>query len=170
MTDVDDTEITCTLNGKRWRGRVPTTRTLLELLRTDMGLRGTKRGCEMMSCGVCTVLLDGRPVSACGVFAVDVDAASVRTVEGLQSGEDLNALQQAFADRVAAQCGYCTAGQLMSATALIESHESLSREQIRQWMQTNLCRCGSYTGVIEAIEMVHAQIRSSCDSVADIEL
>jgi aerobic carbon-monoxide dehydrogenase small subunit len=119
---------------------------------------------------VCTVLLDGRPVSACGVFAVDADAASIRTVEGLQNGAELNALQQAFADRVAAQCGYCTAGQLMSATALIESHESLNREQIRRWMQTNLCRCGSYTGVIEAIETVHAHTLSVRDSGADIEL
>lgn len=170
-------DIACVVNGVPWRGPVAVGGTVLDLLRGEMGLRGAKRGCELMTCGVCTVLVDGRPISACGMFAVDLDGCELRTVEGLSAGGgepagavtanaepssgELSPLQREFADRVAAQCGYCTSGQLMSATALIASHadERLSRDEIRRWMQTNLCRCGSYGGVVEAIEAAHARLR-----------
>ncbi len=153
-------EIRCVVNGVSWRGAVPADGALLDLLRGPLGLHGTKRGCEMLACGVCTVLVDDRPVSACGMFAVDVDGAQVRTVEGLGDGDGdgdgLGPLQQEFAARVAAQCGFCTSGQLMSATALIETHPAVTRAEIRDWMSTNLCRCGSYAGIVEAVEAAHA--------------
>jgi xanthine dehydrogenase YagT iron-sulfur-binding subunit len=146
-----DVDIECVVNGVAWRGAVPAGASLLDLLRGPFGLHGTKRGCEMLVCGVCTVLVDGRPVSACGMFAADVDGAEVRTVEGLADGEELSPLQRAFADRVAAQCGYCTPGQLMSATALLETHGVVTKAQAREWMCANLCRCGSYAGIVEAV-------------------
>jgi aerobic-type carbon monoxide dehydrogenase small subunit (CoxS/CutS family) len=147
----DEVEIGCVVNGVVWRGVVPAGASLLELLRGPLGLRGPKRGCEMLVCGVCTVLVDGRPISACGMFAADVDGAVVRTVEGLAEGDRLSALQRAFADRVAAQCGYCTPGQLMSATALLEIHGVVTKAQVREWMCANLCRCGSYAGIVDAV-------------------
>jgi aerobic-type carbon monoxide dehydrogenase small subunit (CoxS/CutS family) len=150
-----DVEITCTVNGVPWHGRAPVGGSLLDLLRGPLGLTGAKRGCEMLACGVCTVLIDGRPVSACGMFASDLDGTAMRTVEGLAPGGELSDLQRAFADRVAAQCGYCTSGQLMTATALIETHAELTRADIRDWMRTNLCRCGSYAGIVEAVEAAH---------------
>jgi aerobic-type carbon monoxide dehydrogenase small subunit (CoxS/CutS family) len=109
-----------------------------------------------MACGVCTVLVDDRPVSACGMPAVDIDGARVRTVEGLGAGGQLDALQRAFVSHVAAQCGYCTPGQLMSATALIDSGPALTRAEIVDWMRTNLCRCGSYAAIVDAIATAHA--------------
>jgi xanthine dehydrogenase YagT iron-sulfur-binding subunit len=154
-----DVDIECVVNGVAWRGAVPAADSLLDLLRGPFGLHGPKRGCEMLVCGVCTVLVDGRPVSACGMFAADADGAEVRTVEGLADGEGLSPLQRAFADRVAAQCGYCTPGQLMTATALLESHGVVTRAQAREWMCANLCRCGSYAGIVEAVLAAHTADR-----------
>jgi aerobic-type carbon monoxide dehydrogenase small subunit (CoxS/CutS family) len=158
MTDGTEVAISCKINGTSWHGSVPAAGTLLDLLRRDLGMVGTKRGCELLTCGVCTVLVDGRPVSACGMFAVDIDGTDVRTIEGLRVDGELNVLQRAFADRVAAQCGFCTSGQLMAATALIESHPGLARAEIVAWMRANLCRCGSYVGIVEAITDAHAAV------------
>jgi aerobic-type carbon monoxide dehydrogenase small subunit (CoxS/CutS family) len=145
--------VTTTINGRKWSGAVRPDGTLLDLLRDEIGLLGTKRGCEWMSCGACTVIVDGRPVSSCGFFASDVDGLSVRTVESLADEDGrLTPLQQAFVENVASQCGYCTSGQLMSATALLESGTRPSRTEIQRWMQTNLCRCASYAGILAAIE------------------
>jgi aerobic-type carbon monoxide dehydrogenase small subunit (CoxS/CutS family) len=145
------------INGEPWEGTVPPTEVLLDFLRGALGLIGTKRGCEWMSCGVCTVLLDGLPVSSCGMLAADVDGAEVRTVESLSAGGELTPLQAAFVERVGSQCGYCTPGQLMTATALLETGEPLTPERVKDWMQTNLCRCGSYVGILEAIEAAAAR-------------
>ena len=157
--------ITTTINGRPWSGTVRADGTLLDLLRDGLGLLGTKRGCEWMSCGACTVIVDDRPVSACGFLAVDIDGVTVRTVEGLASADGtVTPLQQAFVDNVASQCGYCTSGQLMSATALLESAARPSREEIRRWMQANLCRCASYVGILAAIEHAAAVIYQERDT------
>lgn len=144
-------EVSTTLNGHPWTGTVRPGGSLLDLLRDQLGLLGTKRGCEWMSCGACTVLVDGRPVSSCGFFASDIDGVAVRTVEGLAEDGGPTPLQEAFVENVASQCGYCTSGQLMSATALLESGSRPSEQEIRRWMQTNLCRCAGYAGILAAI-------------------
>lgn len=158
METADTVGVRCVLNGERWEGAVRPAQLLLDFLRDELGLTGTKRGCEWMSCGVCTVIVDGRPLSACGVLAADIDAADVRTIEGLSAQGRLSALQQAFIEKVGYQCGYCTPGQLMSATALIESQEQLTRDRIQTWMQGNLCRCGNYEGILAAIELALERI------------
>lgn len=144
--------IHCTINGEAWQGSVAPEELLLDLLRDRLHVTGTKRGCERLVCGACTVLVDGLPMSACGMLAADADSRTIATVEGLSGTQSLTRLQQAFVDNVAAQCGYCTPGQLMNATALLRTHCQPTRQQIQEWMRANLCRCGSYAGIIDAIE------------------
>lgn len=148
----NDVTIQCTINGEAWHGSVAPTDLLLDLLRDRLHLTGTKRGCERMACGACTVLVDDMPMSACGMLAVDADCRAVATIEGLSGSQSLTRLQEAFVTSVSAQCGYCTPGQLMNATALLHACSQPTRQQIKEWMRANLCRCGSYAGIIEAIE------------------
>lgn len=152
------TRLATTINGEAWVGEVRTDSTVLEFVREELGLTATKRGCEWLACGVCTVLLDGRPVSACGVFAVDLDGAELWTLEGLSAKGDprFEQLQAAFVDRVALQCGYCTPGQLTLAHALVSREKRPDSEEVRAWMSNNLCRCGSYVGIYEAVCSVSA--------------
>lgn len=152
MTTAGSVEIKVTINGEGWQGLVEPSDVLLDLLRDRLHLTGTKRGCEMLACGACTVLVDGLPVSACGMLAVDADSRDVLTIEGLGCSDGLTRLQRAFVSKVAAQCGYCTSGQLMNATALLRTHRQPTRPQIQEWMRANLCRCGSYGGIVAAIE------------------
>ena len=126
--------------------------TLLELLREDLQLTGTKHGCELGECGACTVLLDGQPVLACLVLAVACDGRDVRTVEGLADGAELHPLQAAFADLGGSQCGYCTPGMLVTAKALLDAEPNPSRERIREALSGNLCRCTGYQQIVEAVE------------------
>ncbi len=144
--------INLTVNGDRVRGAVPSQRTLLEWLRYDVGLTGSKQGCDKGDCGACTVLLDGKPVNACLVLAVEADGAVVQTVEGLQRGAELSPLQQAFIKHGATQCGFCIPGVLMSATALLDRGGVPSRDEIRQALSGNLCRCTGYTKILDAVE------------------
>jgi aerobic-type carbon monoxide dehydrogenase small subunit (CoxS/CutS family) len=127
-------------------------KTLLEVLREDLGLTGTKHGCELGECGACAVLLDGEPQLSCLVLAVECEGRRVDTVEGLARGAELHPLQAAFADLGAAQCGYCTPGILMTAKALLEHEKAPSRERIREAISGNLCRCTGYQQIYEAIE------------------
>jgi aerobic-type carbon monoxide dehydrogenase small subunit (CoxS/CutS family) len=157
MTTTDRIAIRVTINGEAWQGFVEPADLLLDLLRDRLRLTGTKRGCERLACGACTVLVDGMPISACGMLAVDADCRDVVTIEGLGGSDSLTRLQEAFVTRVAAQCGYCTPGQLVSATALLRAHCRPTRQQIQEWMRANLCRCGSYGGIIEAIESASRQ-------------
>jgi len=131
---------------------VPAHRTLLEVLREDLGLTGTKHGCELGECGACTVLVEGRPELACLRLAVSCDGASITTVEGLARGPQLDPLQETFADTGAAQCGYCTPGMLLVAHELLERNPRPSRDEIRLAISGNLCRCTGYLRIIEAIE------------------
>ena len=127
-------------------------KTLLELLREDLALTGTKHGCELGECGACAVLLDGMPQLSCLVLALECEGRSVETVEGLARGAELHPLQAAFADLGAAQCGYCTPGILMTAKALLDKEPQPSRDRIKGAISGNLCRCTGYQQIFEAIE------------------
>ncbi|HXM81507.1 MAG TPA: (2Fe-2S)-binding protein [Burkholderiales bacterium] len=127
-------------------------KTLLEVLREDLGLTGTKHGCELGECGACAVLIDGQPQLSCLVLAAECEGRAVETVEGLARGAELHPLQAAFADLGAAQCGYCTPGILMTAKALLDKEKTPTRERIKEAISGNLCRCTGYQQIFEAIE------------------
>ncbi len=144
-------ELSFELNGKPQTVSVAANRLLIELLREDLGLTGTKEGCSIGICGACSVLVDGKLLSACLVPAVFVDGCSVRTVEGLAPDGRLTPLQEAFIQHGGFQCGICTPGQLMAATALLERNLQPTVEQVREWMTGNLCRCTGYYKIIESV-------------------
>lgn len=127
-------------------------KTLLEVLREDLGHTGTKHGCELGECGACAVLLDGKPVLSCLVLALECDGRNVMTVEGLATDGNLHPLQEAFADLGAAQCGYCTPAILVTAKALLDQNANPNRDQIREALSGNLCRCTGYQQIFEAVE------------------
>jgi carbon-monoxide dehydrogenase small subunit len=149
MSDVHLVAIT--VNGTRHEVAVEARRTLADVLRHDLGYTGTHLGCEHGICGACTVLVDGAPTRSCLVFGVQADDCEVETVEGLADGDELNALQQAFSDRHGLQCGFCTPGFLMLATALLRENPDPSDDEIRDAMASNLCRCTGYQGILEAV-------------------
>ena len=142
------------VNGENREVATETNKTLLEVLREDMDLTGTKHGCEVGECGTCTVLIDGAPVLSCLVLGVEVEGQEILTIEGLKERDKPHPLQKAFADLGAAQCGYCTPGVLLTAKALLEQNPRPSREEIRDALAGNLCRCTGYTKIVEAVEMV----------------
>lgn len=144
--------VALTVNGKRRSVVVDNRTSLLDLLREHLGLPGTKKGCDQGACGACTVLVDDRRVNSCLTFAVMHDGARVTTIEGLARDGRLHPLQQAFIDHDGLQCGYCTPGQIVSGAACIAEGHARSREEIREWMSGNLCRCGAYTNIVTAIE------------------
>jgi len=144
--------ITITVNGATERLDVPSSMTLLQLLREKLALTGTKNGCEAGECGACTVLVDGEPVNSCMMLAVEADGRSVLTVEGLTDGDGLSPLQQAFVDHNAVQCGFCTPGMLMSATALLRRNAHPTEDEIKEAMVGNLCRCTGYVRIIDAVK------------------
>jgi len=152
--------ITLTINGARRQVPIDDVRvTLLDLLRERLDLPGTKKGCDRGQCGACTVILDGRRVNACLTLAVSCDGADVLTIEGLAKGQVLHPVQAAFIEHDGFQCGYCTPGQIMSAVGLImEGHAGTDPERIREGMSGNLCRCGAYVGIVEAVLSAQAQI------------
>ena len=155
MTMIATVPIEVTVNGARRALRVATHHTLLEVLRDDLTLTGTKECCLVGECGACTVLLDGRPVDSCLVLAVEADGGDILTVEGLAARDGrLAPIQQAFLDKGAVQCGFCIPGQLMSAHALLAGHPHPTREEIEEGMAGNLCRCACYEQIFEAIEAV----------------
>jgi len=141
-----------TVNGEPLEASFAPYKTLLEVLREDLGLTGTKHGCELGECGACAVLVDGQPQLSCLVLAIECEGRSIETVEGLGRGAALHPLQTAFADLGAAQCGYCTPGILMTAKALLEKEKNPSRDRIREAISGNLCRCTGYQQIFEAIE------------------
>jgi xanthine dehydrogenase YagT iron-sulfur-binding subunit len=143
-----------TVNGKPVEAEVAPWVTLLDFLREQLHLAGTKKGCDHGQCGACTVLVDGRRVNSCLILAVVKDGAEITTIEGLGSPQSLHPLQQAFLDHDALQCGYCTPGQICSAVGMISEGHAGSREEIRELMSGNLCRCGAYTNITDAIEAV----------------
>jgi carbon-monoxide dehydrogenase small subunit len=140
------------VNGEPLEASFAPYKTLLEVLREDLALTGTKHGCELGECGACAVLIDGEPQLSCLVLAVECEGRAIETVEGMASGAALHPLQAAFADLGAAQCGYCTPGILMTAKALLEKERAPSRERIKEAISGNLCRCTGYQQIFEAIE------------------
>lgn len=142
-----------TVNGEQHRIAFEPYKTLLEVLREEMDLTGTKHGCELGECGACTVLLDGEPVMSCISLAAEAEGKAITTVEGLALRGEPSALQRAFARTGGAQCGYCTPGMLMSGTALLARTSTPTREEIREALAGNLCRCTGYTKIFEAVEI-----------------
>ncbi|MHB8612274.1 MAG: (2Fe-2S)-binding protein [Candidatus Dormibacteraceae bacterium] len=153
LRDVERVVATLNVNGERVEMLLPVHNTLLEVLREDMQLTGTKHGCELGECGTCTVLVDGKPQLSCLVLPVQVEGRAITTIEGMAAGAELHPLQQAFAELGAAQCGYCTPGMLLSAKSLLEATPRPSREEIREALAGNLCRCTGYTKILEAVEL-----------------
>ena len=154
-------QITLTVNGERHRLDIEPRRTLSDALREDLGLTGTHVGCEHGVCGACTVIVDGAPVRACLMFAVQADGASVATVEGLASDDGtLHPLQEAFSRCHGLQCGACTPGMLMTAAHLLETDPEPDREQIRAEMAGNICRCTGYVGIVDAVADAAGQQRA----------
>jgi xanthine dehydrogenase YagT iron-sulfur-binding subunit len=144
--------VALTVNGVAIRLKVAPWTTLLDALRDHLDLTGTKKGCDHGQCGACTVLVDGRRINSCLTFAVMQDGAQVTTIEGLAANGALHALQQAFIDHDAFQCGYCTPGQICSAAGLIAEGKAKSADEIRELMSGNICRCGAYPNIVAAIQ------------------
>jgi carbon-monoxide dehydrogenase small subunit len=150
-------EITVTINGEQQTRKVDARTLLVHFIREDLGLTGTHIGCDTTSCGACTVSVDGEAIKSCTVFAVQADGATIETVEGLAEDEQLSPLQQAFSDHHALQCGYCTPGMLMSATALLRESPRPSDEEIAKAIQGNICRCTGYWNIVKAVKAASGQ-------------
>lgn len=143
--------IRTTINGKRYDLDVRANLTLLDVLRDELGLTGTKRGCEVGECGACTVLLNGQAVNSCLVLAPQIDGREILTIEGLANGDKLHPLQESFLDHDAVHCGFCTSGMLMSARELTDQSPNPSEEDVRTAISGNLCRCSGYQQIVDAI-------------------
>ena len=149
-------DATLTVNGTAYPVELDPHLSLLRAVREVIGLTGAKEGCDDSECGACMMLLDGKPVNACSYLALQADGREITTVEGLANAEGLNALQRAFLEEGGVQCGYCTPGMLISATALLRSNPSPSDEEIRIALSGNLCRCTGYDGIVRAVRGVAA--------------
>lgn len=156
MELTDERKISLTVNGKRYEEVVETRMTLVDFLRERLGLTGTHVGCEHGVCGACTVLMNGKTVRSCLLFAVQADQAELATVESLANGEELHPIQQAFWEHHALQCGFCTPGFLMTAFALLKENPRPSREEIRVAISGNLCRCTGYENIVVAVAAASA--------------
>jgi carbon-monoxide dehydrogenase small subunit len=159
----DPVEFTLTVNGRAYPLRLEPRRTLLDALREECGLTGTHMGCEHGVCGACTVLLNGDPVRACLVFAVQAEGSAIRTIEGLAEGDRLTPLQRAFAAHHGVQCGFCTPGFLMLATGVIEREPDIAEADLLDALSANLCRCTGYQGIVAAVRAALAEIRKERD-------
>jgi len=155
-------KLRCSLlvNGERAEALVASYKTLLEVLREDLGLTGTKHGCELGECGACAVLVDGAPLLSCLELAVQCEGRDIQTIEGLAKGTELHPLQAAFADHGGSQCGYCTPGMLMTAKALLDGNPDATREQIKEAISGNLCRCTGYQQIVDAVRLAAARMKT----------
>lgn len=153
--------VTTTVNGDAVELLCDPTQTLLDVLRDELDMKGTKEGCGTGDCGACSVMLDGVLVCSCLVFGVEANGKSVETIEGMAQGDDLHPLQQKFIDHVALQCGICTPGLLIASRALLEENPNPTEEEIRYWLAGNLCRCTGYHKIIEAVQDAAAEMRGN---------
>jgi aerobic-type carbon monoxide dehydrogenase small subunit (CoxS/CutS family) len=148
--------ITVTVNGVEYERDVEARKLLIHFVRDDLDLTGSHIGCDTGNCGACSMIVDGQLVESCMLLAVQADGSTIETVEGLADGGELTKLQQSFSDHPALQCGYCTPGMLMSATALLREHPSPTDEQVRKALQGNICRCTGYWNIFEAVKAASA--------------
>jgi carbon-monoxide dehydrogenase small subunit len=153
------------VNGTPYDVSAPSRRTLVDLLRYDIGLTGTKEACSVGVCGACTVLMDGRIVASCLTLAVQADGAEITTIEGIGSEGNLSPLQQSFIDCGGFQCGICTPGQIVAATALLDENPKPTEDEIKEWLMGNLCRCTGYYQIIEAVQAASGQRAPTADKV-----
>jgi aerobic-type carbon monoxide dehydrogenase small subunit (CoxS/CutS family) len=160
LRDVRRAVVTLQINGEARQLLVPVHKTLLEVLREDMQLTGTKHGCELGECGTCTVLVDGKPHLSCLVLPLQVEGRAITTIEGMALASELHPLQIAFGELGAAQCGYCSPGILLAAKALLEERSDPSREEIKEALAGNLCRCTGYVKILDAVELAASRMRT----------
>jgi len=161
MTAPDRVLVRLSVNGEAASVAFAPNKTLLEVLREDLQLTGTKHGCELGECGACAVLVDGVPVLSCLTLGLACEGKSVRTIEGVANGAQLHPLQAAFADLGGSQCGYCTSGMILTALALFEHNASPTRDEIREALSGNICRCTGYQQIVDAVEAAAAIVRQS---------
>ncbi len=152
--------VSLTVNGKLYTRSAKPNMTLLDFIRDELGLTGTKKGCETGDCGACTVILDGLPVNSCQVLALEASGKQVLTIEGLNNGKELHLLQEAFVEYGAIQCGFCTPGMILTAKALLDKNSNPTEEEIKEAISGNLCRCTGYTKIIEAIRATAQKLSS----------
>jgi aerobic-type carbon monoxide dehydrogenase small subunit (CoxS/CutS family) len=153
--------VTLEVNSRSYGFEIEPDRTLLSVLRGELGLTGSKEGCDDSECGACMVLVDGRPVNSCSYLALQVEGRQVTTVEGLATGTTLHPLQQAFLDHGGVQCGFCTPGMLISATALLATNPDPTDDEIRAGLSGNLCRCTGYVGIVAAVRSAAAELANA---------
>jgi carbon-monoxide dehydrogenase small subunit len=153
LRDVERVVLTLEVNDESRQLLLPVHKTLLEVLREDLQLTGTKHGCELGECGTCTVLVDGKPELSCLLLPIQMEGRAITTIEGMATGSELHPLQAAFAELGAAQCGYCSPGIILSARSLLESKPRPSRQEIKEALAGNLCRCTGYVKILEAVEL-----------------
>ena len=146
-----DQHVSLKVNGADYDREIPARRLLVDFLRYDLGLTGTKEGCSVGVCGACAVLLDGQMIASCITLAVAADGAEITTIEGIAEGGELHPVQQAFIDHGGFQCGICTPGQVIAAKSLLDFNPSPTEHEIREWMMGNLCRCTGYYGILESV-------------------
>ncbi len=156
-------DIYVTINGEAYKKTVDVAQTLAEFLREELGLTGTKIGCNEGECGACTVIYNGKPVNSCLVTAAEIDGSDVLTIEGM-AGDEIHPLQQAFLDAGAVQCGFCTPGMIMSAKAILDQNPHPTREYVRKNMEGNICRCTGYNRIIDGIMLAAERINPAEDS------
>lgn len=155
-------EVSMEVNGDTVRREVPASRTLIDFLRDDLGLTGTKEGCGKGECGACTVLVDGKPVNSCLMLAYQANGCKVTTIEGLERNGELHPLQEAFMEEGAVQCGFCIPGMIVAAKAILDANPEPTRDEIRQGISGNICRCTGYVKIIDAIEAAAERKCKSC--------
>jgi len=152
-------DVTLSINGRDYALRLEPRRTLLDAIREECGLTGTHMGCEHGVCGACTVLVDGQPIRACLMFAVQAQGAAIRTIEGMAAGDVLHPVQRAFIAHHGVQCGFCTPGFLMLATGVLEREPDMSDDELREVLSSNLCRCTGYQNIVAAVRAAIAELR-----------
>ena len=151
-------KIHLTVNGERHELLVEPRQTLVDVIRYELGLTGTKKGCDTGDCGACTIILNGKPVNSCLILGVEADGSEILTIEGLMKGEELHPIQKAFIDHGAVQCGFCTPGMILTATALLKENPDPTEDEIRDYIRGNLCRCTGYIQIVKAIkECAHVE-------------
>lgn len=152
-------QITISVNGKECELQIKPWATLLDVIREDLGLTGTKEGCGMGECGACTVIMDGQIVNACLILAVEANGKTITTIEGLSNGEELHPIQQAFVEIGGLQCGFCTPGMVLSTKALLDRNQDPTDEEIKKGLEGNFCRCTGYTKIIESVKDAARKLR-----------